>query len=328
MKGAAALSVYDEKNSILYLIRNNQRPLYIMKNESSNILFWASDYGFISLAARISKIALENKNDTNIYRELKPHHLYSFKITTSGFEQLKTKELKPYTYSYNSNSIMGYNKNWSLNGKSPGVNKKRFNNDKWNHKTGKGNEETKGLKFTLKHYVFNQAEKTRWIVGNIISEGKYKDTPIRIYPINENEWDFLETYIGTAQIFKSRSRARIKDDGSEISHLRLTGTVIRKVGTDETPTVKKQKSNVDTDEETTKKTAEVIDLFPMPDGQLVKKEVWENFMQGLGFSCTTCGNPVDYLEAGDLEWVGNKICACKSCQGRDEIRAYLDGVMQ
>lgn len=320
LDGAAALSFYDKKAETINLIRNNQRPLFITSTADKKLLIWASDYGFFTLAARISGIELlKNKEGITTYKELKPNFLYPFKIKPNGFDVLEERELSPFVTKvgihHNQNS--GNN---SGSASKTGKNKKEqtdFNNKFWAKGTLKGEKDTRGIEF----YLFAEGtrgtgnDRERYLLARI-TEGVHKDKEVKIFPRTGASYSTLRNWVGTKKVYLSKARMREQvsttNGVNTLISFCISGDCIETVpgkyhrnevveSVTNVPEVKKEKSNI-------------ISLFPVFGNISVPLDEWKRCMDKIGFCCTTCGDPVDKDDAHELLWVRTDTALCKNCQ--------------
>lgn len=84
-RSAFAITVYDKTTRKLILARNDQRPLYVGMCKNAGVMYWASEFYALHMAA--------DRNDTKIESFfLKPHQLYEVNI-----DDIKMGENAPWT---------------------------------------------------------------------------------------------------------------------------------------------------------------------------------------------------------------------------------------
>ena len=112
ISGAWTLAWYDQKDGILNVVTNGQRPFQFITSVDKHTLFWASEEWIIRFAAEGRDIAL----DKSTYHLLS-HKLYKFSINKKGIveymtEDLETKYDRAYTFisgkDYTKERYMGY----------------------------------------------------------------------------------------------------------------------------------------------------------------------------------------------------------------------------
>lgn len=80
--GAMALTWFDKEKKQLHLFRNSQRPLFLAYNAKRDVTYWASEKWMINFAVLLTGADLvkNEKNDNNLYEEVKEEHLYTFTL--------------------------------------------------------------------------------------------------------------------------------------------------------------------------------------------------------------------------------------------------------
>lgn len=107
-QGAFALSLYNQKDHTLQLVRNSERPLFFAYTEDKKCLLWASERWMLTIAASRSDIKLCKK-----ITEAEELRLYTFQLPdkkTDGVSKPRTKKVKehvPVKHSYPQNSQQG-----------------------------------------------------------------------------------------------------------------------------------------------------------------------------------------------------------------------------
>lgn len=95
-RGAAALVWWDSKASRLFMIRNSERPLYLMENVDSSVVFFASEPWMIRIAADRHKVSLKKDKGGTLSspQRLNENVLYEFSVTATGYKLESHVELE------------------------------------------------------------------------------------------------------------------------------------------------------------------------------------------------------------------------------------------
>lgn len=349
LRGAAALSWYDSKEDKLHFIRNAQRPLYFMYNKNKNVLFWSSEYEFITLATKRQKIDLhQNDEGSNLYFEVPVNKLITFKVTASNVEEEERISLAPFhtpqVQQTRVPTVMGQ-RNGRISGGRNGTVDGKMNNKHWASDAEKGSHKLKGLEFTITNMgskrLPNDSGVELWYAGNIVSKGPLLGTKIKVYPHDQKEEIRLHRLTmphcrGMVHKITNRPRVIISEETGYIEEIRISSACVEQTLQrnyrvfpetppkliDEEP---KLIEDVKLTEEEANKVVKLSDkkrerlLYPVLGGQLVKHGEWAQNMKGAGWCCTGCGAPADESDADDILWIRPNIFLCKDCK-EDEFK--------
>lgn len=84
--GAAALVYWDNKERLLHIIRDDQRPLFLMQSKAKDAFFWASEEWMITVAAGRNRVDLDrNEAGKPIMVTPEPNTLYTYEVTATSF---------------------------------------------------------------------------------------------------------------------------------------------------------------------------------------------------------------------------------------------------
>ena len=89
-EGALALVWWDKRDERLKIIRNSQRPMWIVYSEDDKTIFWASELGMIYLAAFRNQIKLKQPI------EAVPNRLYTFSVSADYKMHHSERDLPPF----------------------------------------------------------------------------------------------------------------------------------------------------------------------------------------------------------------------------------------
>lgn len=139
VEGAYACAWWDNDASTLNFIRNDQRPLWFTWSKDLKTMFWASEIWMFGAVAR-KKALWDGGESKQVYHEIPPHTLWSFRINhnAKGEERVlnlrPVKEIKPekkeYTPIHQRNMPLGGNRQ-AGNGTGAHGSYGHFQNGRW-----------------------------------------------------------------------------------------------------------------------------------------------------------------------------------------------------
>lgn len=254
-QGPAALVWWDKEDDVIRMVRNQDRPLFLMKSKREDIVFWASEPWMIKVAAERNNVDLFKSDEgAALFWSLKPNHLYEVEATMTKAKWSQVKELeeapvkKSATRTQTNSHGTGtgnyqgpkgiYQPNhprpegsetprWLRNDRA-----KRRHEEKafarrvpalWSHGTDKADKDTRGREITIKSYSFRRDEKSgkqiEFVRAEFLSPELHK-FPVYIVPTSLKDWEEYSRFFGRnvpANKFKTTSRMRTqKNDKGEI----------------------------------------------------------------------------------------------------------------
>ena len=202
--GAAALVWYNSTERKVYMIRNDERPLYVTTNKAENAMFWASEPWMFTVAAQRHKVELAKKKDgTTNYRQIETDTLYTFKVSISDFvfegeRKLEKKPLPSQTKNGSGTGFlgMGNQTNQDRSTKAGGLENRPFRgNKKWKQgtqriKQGLGDVTISNIRHLDRHVNDRGPESV--FRFDMFKNGTLFGR-IDVYPTNKNEFNTLKT---------------------------------------------------------------------------------------------------------------------------------------
>lgn len=98
-RGPAALVWWDQEDSSINMIRNEDRGLYVVFSEKKDAIFWASELWMITTAAMRNGVSLHKEKDSNgveilDFLYLEPDNLYKFIPSNINIEMKEVRKLE------------------------------------------------------------------------------------------------------------------------------------------------------------------------------------------------------------------------------------------
>jgi hypothetical protein len=307
--GAAALTFFDKEKDITYLIRNSQRPLFIVESEDGKCMFWASESWMIDIAAQRCKVKLNRDEKTKkmIVRPLKENTLYSFKTGGFSFEELEERELEKKKYvtpTYHRGNVTVFNKkrtfgtsnfgftyihNWKDNSIRGDIHQRDIalfdfrRAIKWH-----------GAKFLKEADIFKATMCKANDVSKVIGQ-------LEIVPTNQKEFDRLSSWYSLNYLVKLTAKPRLLAKFQVGSKYICSAGVIEKI------------------EGTSIKT-EVF--YNGAHNTSVTKQVLEKQLANVGSTCSGCDKVFDENDYDTIEWSGADPL-CGSCMKDFSISNFI-----
>ena len=325
--GAASLVWWDERDSSLNFVRNNERPMCFGWNEAGNILLFASEHWMIQTAAERHNLRLKlfkdiRKNDKGEEYEhtyntyvTKTDHLIKYNVTPTEVKLVEVRELEkkaarpitigtPTTKSNTATATTGIKS--VVNGSDP-------INRTWAKGLAKADKELVGQLFTFENFVY---------VANPYFVGKTCGTNLRveIYPRTMDEyWDFYEEnkYFKQRYSFGTRPRIVRSSQGHLLGYAIELNNIkydpASKIVTLHPPKVFPEEQEQEQEK-----------LYTTLGGNRVDEETWRTNLAMLGGCCDWCGMSIPIHESEDCLW-NNASVFCKECKDEPAFKAYMNG---
>lgn len=122
LHGAATLVWWNNEDKTLNMIRNDDRPLYILTNQEEDAIFWASEAWMIEVAFSRNKISIpKDKDGKYIYpKQIPVDTLFTFKPTGTTCPLVSQRKLEKREPSYKS-SFYGWGNNFQTKEEDRGL---------------------------------------------------------------------------------------------------------------------------------------------------------------------------------------------------------------
>jgi predicted glutamine amidotransferase len=326
--GAASVVYWDDNEKTLNIIRNEQRPLYVIWSKKGDAIFWASEEWMIYTAAGRNNVDL-NKNETGRYviASPKPHTLYKYKVTATTISLLEERELEKKSYAQTKHNPYTPH-NYTHGGVGNQIYSKIWKDQAWKIKTGwaenleRAEKETVGLKFRAVTLVETSSQNTRgFYVYGITKAGErvevYPSNPLQyekwktIFDANkENEiWcEFIHrprVQVTNVTVNTDVKAYKISDEGVAISSFKEK---------EKTHLLKKEQTNV----------VPLVKLYKSLTGSVSEAE-WYRIMNNLPTKgcCTACDNPISIEQHRDIMWINKNCVLCEECKKDPTIQEYV-----
>ncbi len=231
--GAAAVVWWDNSDNSLNFIRNSERPLFYVRNEANNALFWASESWIIRQAASLAKVGLSKWQEGDLegmsaIKQVDVNHHYKYNVTSTSCKFVSKTKLETQTYSVSkpkSTKIYSGHKTGYSGPKSGGVVVKsktkpqryNFTNTKWAEGFVKADKDTRDMKFVLTgdQYFSNgnskstsaKSDSLEWFTATPIEESPPIGT-FRIMTMGEAAKKALTKYANDGTVFITTARMR------------------------------------------------------------------------------------------------------------------------
>ncbi len=328
LHGAAALVWWDDGAQRLYMIRNEERPLYTQANKSRSALFWASEEWMIMAAMYRHKIQGSEDAGKNPLTPtmLQPHHLYEFSVTASNFKLEDKRELKKRKPS----PVLGTTTTHKVGGNTgfkggntvvyPKKEKSALINQGWAGTMKKADKELRGkevvLKFCMRSYTQDGGWKY-WIMGTLTGYGD-----IMLKPNTVADWDkwfqVLKNHedsrvcaeLGTRPRFKIEEGKTVYYASSDKMKFLRTESYKRPQGPLALPPPKEKD----------------ITLYKVFGGVKVPEDQFQKALKATGSVCLHCDNVLTIDDHSELHWHSKEQVLCKTCSENpymeELLRAY------
>lgn len=330
INGAAALVWWDEDAQRLYMIRNEERPLYTLSNKARNALFWASEDWMILAAMYRQKIEGSEDADKKglVPTILEPHHLYEFSITSTTYKLEGKRELKkrkPPTA--RGTTVTTRNMGGNRVG-FKGVNsnhyhkkiKKTLINQGWAGSMKKADKELRGKEIVLKFCMSSHNKTTNvwsyWIIGHLAGCGKIELRPNTI--ADWEKWDaVLRNNIGSKVCVELGTRPRYKvEEGCTTYYASTDNMKFLRTERYNTP-----QSNVIT----LPAKEEPITLYRVWGGVKVPEGQFSETLKKAGGCCAHCDDVLSIDDHTEMLWAKKDVVICKTCSEQPYIEELLRG---
>lgn len=322
--GAAALTFWDNKEQRLNIIRNNERPLYIVRAKDNKTLFWASELWMITVAAMRNAVPLEeNEKGQVLFVNPEPNFLYKYSCTTMDYKYESKEELEvmpPPTY----HSGVNYGANYTASSYKPyipgNVTPKFTPFPDWKEGTERSNLKIKQI--VLGRPVVCFRNKISYFSFTVYKGGIAVGS-VHIHPQNKKEHDELCTIYKQAQastniVFTLRHRPRIVTSSASkhLTDYRATGPAITWKQKSFALDKKKSEGEVikfPSKDEIEGQKEEPLKLYKSRDGHKISYETAVKELEEAGGSCAYCANTLMASDSLLSYWVDKTTCVCPEC---------------
>lgn len=336
--GAAALTWWDEDDSTVNLIRNDQRPLFVAWAKDSSTIFWASEEWMITVAASKAGVALrERKNDKdellNPVISLKPEHLHVFKVDGPSVSLKEVRELeKKVTWTTVNTGFKTTGGSTTTKVSKSGKVVQRIN-EGWAGKQVKADKSIRGTSVKLKYACerdWNPRNNGKSYV--VVFDFLDSNDQLELYTAFKHEyeaWVKIASEFGE-RIYKIAQRPRVRSIlGAYLNYdIYSVGVSGLKFVSKTTPKALEPKSNVivmGPDKTLLEKRLEYIatkdqpsnsiEMFSYWNGGTITRHRWDELCRNMSpkQSCLCCGSGLDIQEHKDIMWVSAKDAVCPTC---------------
>ena len=339
--GAAAVVWWDDEEKTINLIRNEERPLWVVGTKNMSAFLWASEPWMLRVACQRNGVELNDKEAK--LQEILPNHHYKFKPTNItcklvGDRELEKKKYVSTTQTSGYGGLVGFKsrspfKGTGVYGSSSRKSTRQINTS-WTTGTEKLGKETRGILFNIVGENNNK---------EIICETVDKKHKILVIPNDLKDYYMLSEAVGTDKIFRTNGRVRVRKNTTDpiyrISSLNIglvMGTVTGKkeekdeeIGRDSLKALFSRDRKKDYDLPKDEAEEDIfLKLYPGPDNINYSRSGYQQMLEQKGIDrggCCYCGNPIEPDFARLYEWITKDDCLCEDCANNKQVKMELMG---
>ena len=298
LRGAFALTWYNQEDNTINFVRNSQRPLWFAFTKDKRTLFWASEYWMLDRAAIKAKVNLEK-----IYSVEELTH-YSIVVPEmkllwqeKSFGRIRVKKLLPHRFPTTTTHTNTRTTPVNLTSTKPGgnypfrvVSEVTKPPKKIRDMYFRGQE----ISFMISGYTVN-AKSVGYIRGRVIGDGEIE---VRLHPkMGSERWKrFCKTgsrFVGKIKTIKN-------------GYLLITLRTIKELNE------KREEKKIPEDNGG---KIEEYRIYNVGKGRVVNEETYKRLLEN---DCGVCGDPVFIEQEEELDWYGDSPI-CPTCSIDDVI---------